>query len=213
MIHDPAFDAAPGELWPTKRYDVMHNEENQNTWVFFIRCLLDILFFLLVGVTLIGGVLFGIILDKYAELRENRMEVDESHQNTCFICQNSREDLDKDGASGGFQMHVDDDHHLWHYINFYIYLDLIDPTELNGPESYVWGLLHEDPFNLDWLPRGEALVLVKEEPEDKVQEAVDTVTRMETEMVEMRREATDLKAQVFELLTTAKILEMNAPAG
>ena len=72
---------------------------------------------------------------------------------------------------------------------------------------------HEDPFNLDWLPRGEALVLVKEEPEDKVQEAVDTVTRMETEMVEMRREATDLKAQVFELLTTAKILEMNAPAG
>jgi len=32
-------------------------------------------------------------------------------------------------------------------------------------------------------------------------------------MVEMRREATDLKAQVFELLTTAKILEMNAPAG
>ena len=72
----------------------------------------------------------------------------------------------------------------------------------------MWGLLHEDPFNLDWLPRDEALVLVKEEPEDKVQEAVDTVTRMETEMVEMRREATDLKAQVFELLTTAKILEM-----
>ena len=207
------FDAAPGELWPTKRYDVQHNEENQNAWVFFIRSLLDILFFLLVGVTLIGGVLFGIILDKYAELRENRMAVDESHQNTCFICQNSREELDKEGASGGFQMHVDDDHHLWHYINFYIYLDLIDPTELNGPESYVWGLLHEDPFNLDWLPRGEALVLVKEEPEDKVQEAVDTVTRMETEMVEMRREATDLKAQVFELLTTAKILEMNAPAG
>ena len=77
-------------------------------------------------------------------------------------------------------------------------IDLSDDEELTENED---------------LERMFSFPVMQEEPEDKVQEAVDTVTRMETEMVEMRREATDLKAQVFELLTTAKILEMNAPAG
>ena len=219
------FAAAPADIWPTKRYDVQHDEETQNLYVFLFRMVFDILFFLIVGVTLIGGVLFGIILDKYAELREVGDNTNREHKNFCFICCVPREDFDKDGASGGFPMHVEDDHHLWDYIYFYVYLT--DPengaerTELNGPENYVRNQLALDaekpadrnPFNVEWLPRYQAMVLQKEAETDMLDKTMTDVDLMTTQMEHMKRETADLKHNVMELLATAKIVAAGAQDG
>ena len=213
------FAAAPADIWPTKRYDVQHDEETQNLYVFLFRMVFDILFFLVVGVTLIGGVLFGIILDKYAELREVGDNTNREHKNFCFICCVPREDFDKDGASGGFPMHVDDDHNLWNYIYFYVYLT--DPengaerTELNGPENYVRNQLALDaekpadrnPFNVEWLPRYAAMVLEKQAETDMLDKTMTDVDLMTTQMEHMKRETLDLNDLVMQLLATAKIVE------
>ena len=45
----------------------------------------DMLFFLVIGVLLIGGVLFGIILDKFTELREQRRNATERVNTEDFI--------------------------------------------------------------------------------------------------------------------------------
>ena len=204
------FAKAPADLWPTKRYDVQHDEETQNAYVFMFRIMWDVFFFLFVGVTLIGGVLFGIILDKYAELRQIAEETTSDQRNSCFICLIPRENFDKDGASGGFPMHVEDDHHLWYYIYFYVYLDLggmsRDRTELNGPENYVKGKLMDDPFDVDWFPREEAMVLEKASPVDMVAKTLSDVEQMTGQIDLMKQDSADLRKNVMELLTTVKIV-------
>jgi hypothetical protein len=161
-------------------------------------------------VTLIGGVLFGIILDKYAELRQIAEETTSDQRNSCFICLIPRENFDKDGASGGFPMHVEDDHHLWYYIYFYVYLDLggmsRDRTELNGPENYVKGKLMDDPFDVDWFPREEAMVLEKASPVDMVAKTLSDVEQMTGQIDLMKQDSADLRKNVMELLTTVKIV-------
>jgi len=202
------FAKTTGDVWPTKRYDVTHNEENQNIAVFTVRYFMDLTFFFFVGVTLIGGVFFGIILDKYAELRQIAEETTFAQRNTCFICLINREEFDKNGASGGFPMHVADDHHLWYYIYFLVYLDLggmtRDKTELNGPENYVKGKIVVDPFDVDWFPREAAMVLEKAEPLDLVKKTLTDVETMTKDVDLMKREAGYLRKDVLEMKETLK---------
>jgi hypothetical protein len=211
------FAKSPGDLWPVKRYDVTHDEETQNLIVFLARLLLDILFFLVVGVTLIGGVLFGIILDKYAELRQIAEETTSDQRNSCFICLIPREEFDKNGASGGFPMHVEDDHHLWYYIYFLVYLDLggmsRDTSELNGPENYVRGKIVDDPFNVDWFPREAAMVLEKEEPLDLVHKTLTDVETISHDVELMKQECGTLRSDMASAMKTLKYVKKKEDGG
>lgn len=211
------FAKSPGDLWPVKRYDVTHDEETQNLIVFLARLLLDILFFLVVGVTLIGGVLFGIILDKYAELRQIAEETTSDQRNSCFICLIPREEFDKNGASGGFPMHVEDDHHLWYYIYFLVYLDLggmsRDTSELNGPENYVRGKIVDDPFNVDWFPREAAMVLEKEEPLDLVHKTLTDVEMISHDVELMKQECGTLRSDMASAMKTLKYVKKKEDGG
>ena len=36
-----------------------------------------------------------------------------------------------------YEHHIGEDHNLWHYLYFIVYLQTKDRTEFTGPESYV----------------------------------------------------------------------------
>ena len=54
-----------------------------------------------IGVVLIGGALFGIILDNLTEIREGKEENKENQANKCFICLEGKEAFEADGGSLG----------------------------------------------------------------------------------------------------------------
>eukprot|EP01050_Picozoa_sp_SAG11_P000466 SAG11_NODE_14_length_26344_cov_14.209411_4_plen_754_part_00 len=205
------FAMGPGDLWPYQKYSASMDPEVNYLVTFSIRWMLDVLFFLLVGVILIGGVLFGIILDNFQSIRDEKETIMREHTNTCFICSQDREKLDREG--NGFDTHVHDDHNMWEYIKFIVYLLDLDPTEVNGPEAYVldkWKSgVSEGEANIDWLPRYTSLHFSRRPKEDdsvldKINQDVSTV---QNNLLDVRSSATTVKDTVSELLTTAKLIE------
>merc|ERR1712166_1551157 len=164
--------------------------------VFVIRVVVDITFFLIVGVTLIGGVLFGIILDNFTEIRDTKDSTILEHTNTCFICVLPREEFDRSG--NGFNTHVHDDHNMWTYIFFIVYLVQSESTETNGPEAFV----------TDRLPRYDALVLTKQKPDDSAFTKLNhEINKVKKDLLEIKASASSVKSIVNEMLDTAKIIE------
>ena len=77
-------------------------------------------FFLLV-ITILLNVIFGIIIDTFAELREKSGQQSEDMKNVCFICGLNRQTLDRD-TEEGFDAHSMEDHEVWNYVYFLIHL-------------------------------------------------------------------------------------------
>lgn len=122
--------------------------EAWNRQNFYIKFFFDIAFFLLIT-TIILNVVFGIIIDSFAQLREESMLVAEDIKNKCFMCNIDRYTLDRD-TEEGFDFHTEKDHNLWNYVYFIIHLKQKDPSDYNGTESYINGLL--DNEDMVWFP-------------------------------------------------------------
>ena len=46
-----------------------------------------------------------------------------------------------DNKSTSFEEHVKGQHNMWHYLYFIVLINVKDPTEFTGPESYVYRLV------------------------------------------------------------------------
>jgi hypothetical protein len=102
---------------------------------FVIKFFVDVSFFLLVKIILYN-ILFGVIIDTFAQLRNKRNVMEQDKRNVCFICNFDRFVFDKE-CEGGFIRHIAEDHNLWFYIYYIVHLQSKDPTEYTGIESYV----------------------------------------------------------------------------
>ncbi|KAK6048397.1 hypothetical protein COOONC_14098 [Cooperia oncophora] len=76
-------------------------------------------------------------------------------KNTCFICGLERGKFDNRSVT--FEDHQAEEHNLWHYLYFIVWLQIKDETEFTGPESYVAQCVKDR--NLDWFPRMQAISL------------------------------------------------------
>jgi hypothetical protein len=76
----------------------------------------------------VPGLISGIIIDTFSELRGTKTEIESDVMNCCFICNISREDFETNGTP--FESHVTDDHNMWKYLWFCIYLEEKVPTVL-----------------------------------------------------------------------------------
>jgi len=135
---------------------------------YFSRFLYDLSFFIFVVIILLN-IIFGIIIDTFAELRDNKKNMDEDMKNVCFICNIGRYNFDKN-ASGGFPQHIKDDHNLWQYLFFLVHLGEKDPTEYDGIESYVASKLKTD--DISWMPLMRAMSLDSLEQEEDIMDVL-----------------------------------------
>ena len=122
----------------------------ENIQGFYFRAVYDLSFFLII-ITILLNIIFGIIIDTFAILRDEQNVKTTDINNKCFICGIERPTFERD-TELGFKHHVDNDHCIWQYVNFIIHLKSIDTSELNGTESFILDLFNNSDYK--WFPIG-----------------------------------------------------------
>ena len=123
------------------------------------RFVFSMLFFLVIIVILLN-IVFGIIIDTFAELREETTKNENDKKDVCFICGKHRDEIEKAGIN--FNHHKARNHNLWNYIYYIIGLKFQDPQDLNAVDSFA--LERIEKSSISWLPE-----LVIEENVDEIE--------------------------------------------
>ena len=118
--------------------------------------------YLIFVIMIMGNVTFGLIVDTFGELRDESYNYENDKKNICFICQISR-----DGCllkNIDFNSHIKNDHNLWNYVYFLVYLHLYNPNDFSRVEGIVWDKLIENDYG--WIPIDKSAVGGEEDDDD-----------------------------------------------
>eukprot|EP00299_Pterocystis_sp_00344_P015781 c7893_g2_i3.p1 GENE.c7893_g2_i3~~c7893_g2_i3.p1 ORF type:complete len:195 (+),score=58.37 c7893_g2_i3:123-707(+) len=163
--------------------------------------------YFVIVVLLLLNLILGIVLDTFAELRQDSIETEDALTNYCFVCSIDRQTFDRFGE--GFEAHIKQDHNLWKYVYFLVRTVYSKAsTEHTGQESYVSKRLKDQ--NIDFFPINQAFVLTARahlEDQEKQKTALQIQeTRRYVEQLSQKVEA--LTTQVASLPETIReILE------
>ncbi|XP_043373970.1 inositol 1,4,5-trisphosphate receptor type 1 isoform X2 [Dermochelys coriacea] len=158
--------------------------------LFAARVIYDLLFFFMV-IIIVLNLIFGVIIDTFADLRSEKQKKEEILKTTCFICGLERDKFDNKTVT--FEEHIKEEHNMWHYLCFIVLVKVKDSTEYTGPESYVAEMIKER--NLDWFPRMRAMSLVSSDSEGEQNELRNLQEKLESTM----KLVTNLSGQLSEL--------------
>uniref|UniRef100_A0A673CNX3 Inositol 1,4,5-trisphosphate receptor n=1 Tax=Sphaeramia orbicularis TaxID=375764 RepID=A0A673CNX3_9TELE len=164
--------------------------------LFAARVVYDLLFFFVV-IIIVLNLIFGVIIDTFADLRSEKQKKEEILKTTCFICGLERDKFDNKTVS--FEDHIKCEHNMWHYLYFLVLVRVKDPTEYTGPESYVAQMIAEK--NLEWFPRMRAISLVSSEGDneqnemrslqEKLDSTVTLVAQLSSQLAELKEQMTE----------------------
>jgi len=164
------------------------------------RLILDLLYFLIVLVVLLN-IIFGIIIDTFSDLRTKKLERIRDTTDKCFICGIDGFTFDQASSEPGsaFRRHFKNDHYMWNYLSFIIFIWEQDRDDDDGLELYVRRMLEKG--ETIWFPSGKALCLqTDEELEETTSEHIDRVKgTLEAALAEL---GTKQLATINELSTT-----------
>ncbi|CAH8853345.1 unnamed protein product [Trichobilharzia szidati] len=121
---------------------------------FIFRTIYDLSFFVIV-IVIILNLIFGVIVDTFAALRQEKQNSEELNKNHCCVCGLHRSAFDHSNTS--FDEHVEIDHNVWHYVYFIIYLKTKPIHELTSQEIYINKMVKKGEFK--WIPRRRAMAL------------------------------------------------------
>jgi len=164
--------------------------------LFVARVVYDLLFFFIV-IIIVLNLIFGVIIDTFADLRSEKQQKELILKNTCFICGLNRAAFDNKTVS--FEEHIKCEHNMWHYLYFIVLVKVKDPTEFTGPESYVYAMVKDR--NLDWFPRLRAMSLAADEGEGEQIELRTLQAQLEktqTLVANLSQQLTELRDQMTE---------------
>ena len=126
-----------------------------------VRPIFDVTFFILV--TIIGlNVVFGIIVDSFSELRDEKFRIESQMTGECFICGIKSAEFDRNGS--GWNAHKKSEHNMWNYLEFFIHLDIKDATEYTYIEHVVCEMILSQDYS--FFPTNRSLSLDRSEDED-----------------------------------------------
>ncbi|CAB1335972.1 unnamed protein product [Coregonus sp. 'balchen'] len=128
---------------------------SKNEPLFPARVIYDLLFYFIV-IIIVLNLIFGVIIDTFADLRSEKQKKEEILKTTCFICGLERDKFDNKTVS--FEEHIKLEHNIWKYLYFIVLVREKNKTDYTGPESYVALMIKSK--NLDWFPRMQAMSLV-----------------------------------------------------
>ncbi|CAM9900021.1 unnamed protein product, partial [Hapterophycus canaliculatus] len=98
------------------------------------RFFFDVSYWVLVPLLLLNMV-SGVILDSFAQLRDEEAALKAELKSRCVVCGISRDEFDRGGNV--FYDHVTHDHNMWDYVLVRAYLNFKPELEHTGQESYV----------------------------------------------------------------------------
>eukprot|EP00300_Choanocystis_sp_HF-7_P010338 c16899_g2_i1.p1 GENE.c16899_g2_i1~~c16899_g2_i1.p1 ORF type:complete len:823 (+),score=199.08 c16899_g2_i1:166-2634(+) len=115
------------------------------------RLVYDMVFFIVV-INLLLQLVFGIVIDAFARMRDQRNEQVHAAMNECFICSINRTTFDNKNCS--FTQHRKSHHNIWSYVYYIVYLQL-SSSQLNGIEHACRQMVEQT--SVAWFPIGRTL--------------------------------------------------------
>eukprot|EP00760_Papus_ankaliazontas_P008757 PhM_4_TR13920/c0_g1_i1/m.70620/K04958/ITPR1; inositol 1,4,5-triphosphate receptor type 1 len=158
---------------------LQHPNWQASTGTIASRLIFDFLFWL-VMIIIFLNIIFGIILDTFADLRDRKQDRDKDKRTVCFICGIEAFEFDK--YSGGFSNHYHEDHNMWRYLSFRHYLIRKRATDHTGQETYVNNLC--DRKDVSFFPQEQAMCLIGL-TETEAQEEEQRELRIEASVVRL----------------------------
>nr|XP_039253543.1 inositol 1,4,5-trisphosphate receptor type 1-like isoform X2 [Styela clava] len=176
--------------------DILRKPSKDEGILFMGRVLYDLLFFFIL-IIIVLNLIFGVIIDTFADLRSEKQQKDDVLKNTCFVCGLERKSFDNKTVS--FETHVKEEHNMWHYLYFIVLVKVKDQTEFTGPESYVFNQVMDNM--LEWFPRMQAMSLKAGDEADENSDVRSLCQQLEntTALVsQLSKQLQDLQDQVTE---------------
>ncbi|NWX41732.1 ITPR3 protein, partial [Steatornis caripensis] len=167
--------------------------------LFPARVVYDLLFFFIV-IIIVLNLIFGVIIDTFADLRSEKQKKEEILKTTCFICGLERDKFDNKTVS--FEEHIKYEHNMWNYLYFIVLVRVKNKTDYTGPESYVAQMIKVR--NLDWFPRMRAMSLVSNEGEGEQNEIRNLQDKLNTTMKLVSHLTSQLNELKEQVLNTSK---------
>ncbi|XP_061758763.1 inositol 1,4,5-trisphosphate receptor type 3 [Nerophis ophidion] len=171
-------------------------QPSKNEPLFPARVVYDLLFYFIV-IIIVLNLIFGVIIDTFADLRSEKQKKEEILKTTCFICGLERDKFDNKTVS--FEEHIKLEHNIWNYLYFIVLVREKNKTDYTGPESYVAMMIKNN--NLDWFPRMQAMSLVVTEGDgeqnemrmlqDKLASTTKVVMTLTTQLTELKEQMTE----------------------
>ena len=158
----------------------------RNNFLYFIRLIYDISYFLICIIIMIDLV-FGIILGTFSEMREEERLSDNDKINHCFMCHITREIIEK--KKEDFQYHREKRHNLWTYVDYMIFLKFTELRRLNAINLFARTNL--DNKNICFLPSYQDHYGEEEQKEKKEKEEEEEEEEKEDEEEEESEENSD----------------------
>jgi hypothetical protein len=165
LLSDGSMAGKYSESWEendANPYGLLFNGWDRNTAVngqYLTVFVFEISFYVIVLIVLLNMV-FGIIIDRFAELRDIKRDNDRQMRNTCFVCGIAKDAIDADGLKkdehDAFEYHTRNEHDMWRYFSLQIYILTKNQTEFTGAESFLYACLRNDD-NVEWAPHLQAL--------------------------------------------------------
>ncbi|CAD8052984.1 unnamed protein product [Paramecium sonneborni] len=110
-------------------------EPYEDPTLYWGRYFFDFSFFIIFNILFIQ-IIFGIILDTFGELRDERQALVKEIEGKCFVCSLDKNDIDTKGTTGWHQ-HIYLEHSVYHMLYYIIYIKNKDPNDCNALEKFV----------------------------------------------------------------------------
>jgi len=124
--------------------------------LFIGRVVFDLSFFILMIILLLN-LIFGMIIDAFGDLRDQKTSNEEDEKNVCFICGIERSEFEK---HVNFEEHIFEEHNIWSYVYYIAYLVEKQKTtknEMTDIENFV--IEKYSISNYEWVPIAKSLTL------------------------------------------------------
>lgn len=102
--------------------------------LYYPRILLDLIYFAIV-VLVIRNIIGGVIVDAFGDMRVQKQQLDEELNQKCFICGCPRQLTESRGQ--GWSYHFLNEHSIFSYLAFVIYVSALKESYCTGLEKYV----------------------------------------------------------------------------
>ena len=132
--------------------------------LYYPRILFDLLYFSIV-VLVIPNIITGVIVDAFGDMRVQKQKLDEEMNQKCFICGVSRQATENRG--NGWSHHFLNEHSIFSYLGFIIYVSALNDNNCTGLEKYVKDCLHRNSCEFFPQTSRQLQLLENEEAENK----------------------------------------------
>lgn len=138
--------------------EVMINPPIEDAAMYWANYIYGFSHFIFINVIIIN-ILFGIIIDAFGKMRQEKNDLEDRIKNSCFMCGLQKKDFEL--KKQNWRTHIKEDHYMYNYMAFRIMLHEVQQEDmlhtLDKISLKVWKMMENSNYNFVPLKRAKAL--------------------------------------------------------